>query len=231
MTRKRIIGIIIAAAALIGLIIWLAPHLSGLSVSNVLGFMPSSPWLAALIFIAIFCAKSVLMFIPVYVVYISAGLLFPTPIALLVAYVGLALEFSLGYFYGRKLGKGKVRAKLCKIEKVNSFFNLIDNYKNSAVLLARLLPLPVPFDLVSMFFGSSKTPYLPYLGLSLAGSSAMMVPLVIAGKSITNPLSAEFIIPLCIGIGIAVLFCLVERQLNRKMKNTAVIKAEVPFED
>lgn len=222
MTKRKILFVIIVAVVVVGLIILTAPNLSNFTVSGVLAFMPSSPVLTALILIAIFCAKSVVVFIPVYVLYVSAGLMFPTPVAMLVVYIGLALEYSLGYFYGHKLGGGRMRAKLCKVEKVNSFFNLVDRYNNSTILLARLLPMPIPVDVVSMFFGSGKKPFLPFLGLSLAGGSAMMIPLVIAGKSIDNPLSAEFIIPLCIGIGIAFLFCLVERQLNRKIKSGKV---------
>jgi len=60
--------------------------------------------------------------------------------------------------------------------------------------------LPTPFGLVSLFFGALNVPYSKCMFMSLLGLSPFMIPTVLAGSAITNPFSAEFIVPFSISI-------------------------------
>ena len=53
------------------------PRLTGLSLQELLNYTPESPVLAALVFLGLYCIKAFVMFIPLTVLYIAAGVIFP----------------------------------------------------------------------------------------------------------------------------------------------------------
>ncbi len=224
MSKKRKIQIVVAVVALAAIIVLFTILSRRVSVSQIVNLVPKNPLVAALVLVAIFWAKTALQFIPVYVLYISAGVLFPNGMGIVVVLVGLVGEFSIGYLSGKKLGGQKVWNKLRSRKRLGSFTRIIDRHPKTACFITRLVPMPVPVDTVSMFFGASCTPFLPYLGYSMLGSLGLMIPYVLAGQAIKNPLSPEFLIPFCISIGFAVVFFAYEhRRAVRERNETAAV--------
>jgi len=136
------------------------------------------------------------MIIPAPVLYVAAGVVFPTGWAILITYLCLTLEFFLGYLYGKKLGTTKVMALLTKNKKIAGFLEIRKENIPALCFISRLSPLPK--DLFSLFYGAIGMPFWKYLLISLAGVSPVMFPTVIAGTSASNPLSTEFLVPFVI---------------------------------
>ncbi|MDL2294057.1 VTT domain-containing protein [Ruminococcaceae bacterium OttesenSCG-928-D13] len=199
-------------------IILLAPRLRGLDAETILSYTPSSLPLAALVLVGIYAAKSVLMIIPTYGLYLAGGMLLPTGWAILVAYLGLAVEMSLGFLAGRWLGRDKIVALMEKNGKAKRFITFLDGNSQLVCFATRLLPMPYPVDLGSMFFGASGMGFFKHLIFSLLGFSAIIIPFTIAGSHISNPLSAEFLVPFGVSITIAVGLFVVYWLWQRKQK-------------
>ena len=67
-----------------------------------------------------------------------------------------------------------------------------------------------------MFFGATKVPFPSYLLFSLLGLSGIMVPYVVAGESVTDPLSKEFLLPILCGVAVGALALLIYKSLRKE---------------
>ncbi|MGD9559897.1 MAG: TVP38/TMEM64 family protein [Oscillospiraceae bacterium] len=194
---------------------------SGITVQDILSFTPQNLVLAALVFVGLYCLKTVLMFFPSYVLYISTGFVFPPALAILITYIGLFCEFTLGYLIGRRAGSARVQALIGARPKAAAFFAFVQRNGQFAYFFTRLVPMPVPLDAVSLFFGASAAPYLRYISFSLLGISALMLPCVLAGAALDRPFSLEFLLPFGISIAVTVGVYLLQRALLGRGKATA----------
>lgn len=218
--RKKIV-MVVTIVLVVVLLIVLWPVLRSISAEDILNYSPQNPWLAALFLVGIFCVKNVLMLIPSAALCIAAGMMFPTGWAIAIVYLALAAELSIGYFWGRRQGAERVNAFVEKRPKADSFFRMIGRNEKTACFLTRMIPMPVPIDLVSQFFGAARVPYPVYLAFSLLGITSITIPFVIAGKAVQNPLSPEFLVPFSISVGITgavlVIYLLFERRHRRAL--------------
>jgi len=181
---------------LIVLIIVLFPLFKGLEVSDILEYSPESPLLAVLILLGIYCLKAVVVFIPVIILYVSTGIMFPTGWAIALTYFCLFCEMNIGYFIGKHLGSEKVAALMERNNRARQLLSYHENNNSTACFIARILPLP--FDLVNMFFGATGTRYPQFIAFSLLGLTPGMIPYVLMGNAASNPLSKEFLVPFAI---------------------------------
>ena len=157
-----------------------------------------SLWMTALVFIGIYILKPLVMFIPLPVLYVAAGIVFPTWIALVITFCGIALALISGYYSGKLIGAQKVGDYLAKNVKVNQFLNGRDNRFLSFCFIYRVLPLP--FDLFNVMCGAAKVPFWKYLIASVLGLSFAVVLNTVAGIHITTPFSPKFLFPLSISL-------------------------------
>ena len=176
----------------------------------------TSSWLSAVLILLLYAIKSITMTMPNSVLYIATGILFPPVIAILITYLGLTVSLTVGYVSGNLLGEKKVYNLIEKNKKIKKFFGI---YKNNLLLLCLMTRLlSFPFGIVSFFLGALKMPFTKYIITSLLGVSPIMIPIVIAGDAITNPLSLRFMIP----IVIAIAFILIMFFTIRKKKNLTI---------
>jgi len=110
----------------------------------------------------------------------------------------------------------QVMALADKNEKAGKLIRYMDRHSNIVVFIVRLVPGPLPFDIMSWIFGASKLSYSRYLFYSLLGVSPAMLPWVLAGNSVTNPISKEFLLPFLICAVIAVVLLLLLRSFEKK---------------
>lgn len=204
----------ILAVALVALV--LLPTFRGLTAEELLSYTPESLPLAALVFLGVYCAKSFIMVLPVIVLYAAAGMLFPTGWAFGVTYFCLGCELTVGYLLGHHLGRERV-AKMMernqKVKQMGSFFE-----SNSPVICFLSRMIPVPLDLMNLFFGATGMPFLPYLFLSLLGLSPYLIPCVLAGDSLADPLSKEFLLPFGVSLLVALCTFLLFLRLQKRQR-------------
>ncbi|MEL7647873.1 MAG: VTT domain-containing protein [Sedimentibacter sp.] len=200
MNKKRRYCYIAAAVAFLALLLTfigtykkLIP-LAGEILSKILEYTGRSPILTTAAILLLYVLKTVIMVIPETVLYISAGLIFPLPYAILLNYTGIVLEMSLGFFLGRYLGKHKMSEMI----KKNKYADRVVKFENDNSILSSFLVRIIkgpPLDLTSMFLGSTGMDYVPYLAGTLLGLSPGMILSVFIGRSVDNPISFEFMVP------------------------------------
>ena len=189
------------AVLFVCIILFTYPRLETLSLESIVHFAPASIGLAAFVFIALYALKAMVVVVPLVMLFIAAGIVFPTGWALLVTYLGLATALSVGYAVGKVLGEQRVRKTVAKYKRLEKFlFGWSDNL-SSLCFISRVLPLP--FDVVSMFYGALGMPFLKYMFISLLGKSPFMIPCVLAGAFVSQPLSAPFLVPFGLSLTIA----------------------------
>ena len=177
---KKIFGI----AILVGLIILVLPHLRTVSVEDIVENTPTSIPLAALSFLIFFSLKAIVILIPMAVLYTSVGIVFPPIWAFVIAYLGVSLTLSIGYFNGKRLGEEKVELLLKKYPKLDRYMKKRRGNLTYFCFFSRLIPFP--FDIFSMFAGATKIPFLKYLLMSLLGLTPKLILFVFTGITIAN---------------------------------------------
>lgn len=153
--------------------------------------------LAVAVILLIFLLKTVLWPIPLKAIYIGAGFLFRPHIAILICYIGLAMQLTVGFCIGRSMGEAAVRPLLEKNRYAAKILRIADDNAVIACFLTRFIPGP-PADVTNMFLGTLNVKYIHFLLLSLAGMTPTLIPVVFIGESVLNPLSVEFLIPFVI---------------------------------
>ena len=169
---------------IIGLVLLILPNLRLVSVENIVARTPASLPLAALSFVLFFSVKAVVMFIPITVLYVSAGIVFPFGWAYIISYIGVILTLSIGYFNGKRLGEDKVESLIGKYPRIGSFMERRRGNLTYLCFFSRLIPFP--FDIFSMFAGAIKVPFARYLILSLLGLTPKLILFVFAGVTIAR---------------------------------------------
>ena len=177
---KKILGL----AILVGLIVLVLPHLRTVSVEDIVENTPTSIPLAALSFLVFFSMKAIVILLPIAFLYTSAGIVFPPIWAFTIAYLGVSLTLSIGYFNGKRLGEEKVELLLKKYPKLDGYMKKRRHNLSYLCFFSRLIPFP--FDLFSMFAGATKVPFLRYMLLSLLGLTPKLILFVFTGITIAN---------------------------------------------
>jgi len=187
----------------------------GYSYEDIWGLISGFPIIAVFSIIGLYCLKTVVWVIPIYALYIGAGFLLPVWSAVIVTYLGLILDLTLTFYFGRHLGKSRIMDEI-KHRKVGKWIvDTAERNRNFACFIIRMLPGP-PNEVTNMFFGALNMQYGKFLIISIIGMTPGMVPVIFMGKAAMNPLSKEFILPLLISLVIAVGSILLYRVVLRK---------------
>lgn len=195
----RIIAILVAVI----LLLLLVNAFKGITVQGILSYEPENPFVAFLVLMGFYCLKSVIVVFPITALFISAGIMFPVPLAIAITYLGLILEISIGNFIGRRLGSTGYEKLVHKNKTLGKWLAPSDETFNAVCFITCLLPGPLPLDIMNVLFGATKISYLRHIVFSLLGLSPGMIPWVIAGRAIDTPLSTEFLIPFSIALAVA----------------------------
>lgn len=168
-------------------------ELKSFSAEDILQYTPQNLYFAALVMLGIFAVKSITVFIPLTVLYLACGIIFPTPAAIFISAIGLLISLTLPYFLGFLLGSKAVNLLLTKYEKTHELKRL--RLKNEWLFAYILRAVKIlPSDLVSMVLGAEKMNYSKYLLGSFAGMFPTLVSTIIMGSSASVPHSAAFIV-------------------------------------
>lgn len=174
-------------------------------------------WYAYLAVIGVYALKSVVFIVPAMMIYLSVGISFDTPTALILNLIGLAVEITTTFFLGRFLGKEYVTKLLQKNKAGQKLLNVKAKTKNSFLFIVRFTGLPI--DFTSLFLGASDFKFIPYFFASLLGIYPRILVFTIIGDSIYKYIPKDLIIKLVIvAIPLAVIGFLVFRIIKKHKK-------------
>ena len=192
-----------------------------LSVEDLLSYTPDNPFLAAGLLLALYAVKSLSVLFPLVILYIAAGTLFPPAVALLVNLAGVAICVSVPYGIGRFAGEAFVQGLMDKYPKVR---RMVEGQRKSDFFLSFFLRVVgcLPGDVVSLYPGSVRIPYLRFLAGSVLGLFPSLALATLVGVSVTQPDSPMFILSVSctvlLAAGSAVFYWLYQRRRNRQGK-------------
>ncbi len=165
--------------------------------------------------IVLFAVKSILWFIPLKLIYLTAGFLLPATQAIIIVYLGLALELSIGFYIGRKSNLVRIRPIMNKYKVSRWIVASAERHGSLGCFSVRFLPTP-PAEVTNIFFGSIDIRYIEYLFASLLGLTPAMIPVVFVGRSAADPLSRDFIIPFSISLVIVILSMMIAGFIKKR---------------
>ena len=152
-------------------------------------------WISALLIVFNFLLKALLPWFPISCICVVAGVLFKWYYALLINIIGMAILFTVRYFWGKRFGAGNAE-KILEKYAVKTFIDS-KSLRSDAVLFGlRFAPLPI--NSVSTIYGTTDMPYKRYVLVSLAGFSYKIFSYTVIGRNVYDPASASFIVPLII---------------------------------
>ena len=180
--------------------------------------MPEKTWQAVLLFWICYAVKSLSVFFPLLVLYAAAGRFFSLPTALFVNLTGLIICETLPYLIGKRFGT-ELAIKLCrKYPKLSVMEVLHQRGSLAFAALSRAVGV-VPGDLASLYFGTVKLPYIPYLLGSLLGLLPRMIADTLMGKGLGGTLSPELLIAYGISAFIVIISIFICRRLLKETIN------------
>lgn len=170
-----------------------------MTVDSVLSLMPDNTIVACVILLGMYALKSLSVIFPIIVLQIAAGLFFPLWAALLINITGTALTYTIPYLIGRFSGADTAEKLIDKYPKIKVSVNIQKNSVWFPSFILRAVSC-LPGDIVSMYLGSIKVSYIPYVTASVIGTLPGLIPATVAGMSIMDPKSTAFIVSVIVTI-------------------------------
>lgn len=177
---------------------------TGFSFTALWDMLAGMPLLGIAIILGLYAMKTAVWFIPLAAIWFGTGTLYDTGWAVVMTYAGLTLELSIGYFFGRYLGKEYILALLNRYKAGKWVLKFAERNVIAASCISRMLPGP-PLEVTNMFLSSLRIRYWQFLLASLLGLTPGILPAILAGKAASDPLSKDFLVPAGIGLIIAVI--------------------------
>jgi uncharacterized membrane protein YdjX (TVP38/TMEM64 family) len=169
--------------------------------------------------LTLFLIKSVIPFLPLSVLFISTGLVFPAPLAAAINILGFMILVTAKYAWGQKFGGGSAHKVLVKSEVVYDFMDLGGKGNWWMLVILRFVPF-IPINTVSRIYGATSMDPLLYCLFSVLGFLPRIITWSIIGVNITDPFSVKFMAPIIILLVISGISVLVLRtMLNHIDKN------------
>lgn len=180
----------ILTAVLASLLLLILHHFH-ITPEMILNYRPPNLFLAAVILILLHAVKMFIPLLSIAVLQIAAGHLFPTGIALLVNSAGILMSVTVPYWIGRWAGM-KTIGKLT--DRYPHFQVFLERQQENAwffCFFIRVVGL-LPADLVTMYIGATRIPFLPNLLTGSLGFVPGMILATLMGSSIREPSSPVF---------------------------------------
>jgi uncharacterized membrane protein YdjX (TVP38/TMEM64 family) len=173
---------------------------------------------------ALFLVTGFSPFVPLSVLFISSGLVFPAPLAALINVFGFAILVSVKYGWGKKLGGGGAHKILVKSEVVYDFMDLGGKGNWWMLVILRFVPF-IPINTVSRIYGATAMNYWRFCLFSVLGFLPRILIWSIIGVNITDPFSVSFMAPIIVlllvsGISVLVLRTLLNHIDKNKKKES-----------
>lgn len=189
-----------------------------ISAETIFNHTPKNIFLAACFIILIYAVKSMSIVFPLLIIHIATGMIFTPAAAMTVNVIGTAVAFTIPYLYGKLLGS---KATDNFFQKYSDVEELIAPKKNSSFVLPLILRTIyiLPCDVLSMYFGTAKTSFIPYILGSLIGNLPTMISETLLGTAANDPSSPMFWISITASLVFSVGSIWIYRIIKKKNKN------------
>ena len=147
---------------LTGAALWLWRSGESLSVDTILSYTPKMPLLAALFLLLLYGLKSLSLTLPILLLDTVCGVLFPLPVAVLVATLGTAITLTIPYFIGRGAGPDMTEKLQQKHPRLRELREMRSRNELFLAFLIRIVGI-LPCDVVSLYLGNTRMPFSKYL--------------------------------------------------------------------
>lgn len=174
-----------------------------LTYQVILNYTPQNPILAAGTILLLFAVKSLIVVFPAAVIEFASGHLFPVVPALLVNFIGTAVSLCVSYWNGRRAGGEAVARFSIKYVKLASFMEKQRKHAFLLCLATRLIGC-LPRDLVGMYLGAMKLPFITYLIAGMIGTFPSVLAATLVGSTISMPNTPLFVFSLLLFVGLTV---------------------------
>lgn len=172
----------IVSVFIIAIIIWKYEDFKTMDIRGLVEASSSALMAVATIW-GIYLLKSMVFVIPASLIYIAVGMAFPAHWAILINAVGIFIEVSVSYLFGRIMGGDYVTNKLKKVKYGDKILELHGKNKLSAIFAIRFIPV-FPIDLVSLFLGAVKMKFSTYFLISVGGILPRVILFTILGDGL-----------------------------------------------
>jgi uncharacterized membrane protein YdjX (TVP38/TMEM64 family) len=184
------------------------------SVESLLAYAPENFMLAALFILFLYFTKSLSVLLPISVVYVLTGIVFPLVPALLLNTAGTLIVISIGYFIGY-FSLSAYAEKMAK--KYPKLKNIVEKQQKNGWFASYFLRVcPISCDLVSIYLGSVKLPLNKYYIAGIIGSVPGIVSATLLGASIDNPFSPECILSFSLIIVLSTASYIIYKTVQKK---------------
>ncbi len=162
---KRFGRLFLRALPLLGLscaALWLWRSGRDLSVDTILSYTPRLPLLAALFLLLLYGLKSISLMLPILLLDTVCGVLFPLPLAVLIAVLGTAVTLTVPYLIGRGSGPdmtAKLQQKHPRLRELREMRSRNELFLSFLIRIVGILPC----DVVSLYLGNTRMPFVKYL--------------------------------------------------------------------
>lgn len=192
------------------------------TAEQLLRYTPENIWLAAIVIIGMFSLKSLTFFFPMLVIVTACGSAAPNIwSALLINTIGIFCMMNIPYCIGRFAQREFVEGFIAKHKKMQTVRDIKMSNELFFILFLRIINC-LPYDVVSMFLGSTGTGWKNYIAGSMLGTLPGMILSTVMGLYMDDPLSAGFIISTALNVFISIAsgtaYLLYLRRLKRSQK-------------
>lgn len=163
-----------------------------LTIEDILSFTPGNPISAFLVLMVLFALKSLVIFFPVTILYLSVGALYPPHIALVINFAGIAVCVTIPYFMGRLSGQEIIDKIITKYPKSRRFISPDKSNSWMYSFLFRTVNV-LPGDMRSIMLGAVGVPFKTYISSSLVAAIPYLVSVTFVGAHMDDPDSPAFI--------------------------------------
>ncbi len=154
-----------------------------------------APILSAVVILANFAIKAVVVWFPLSCIMVAAPVLFKWYWAIAINVAGLVILFTIKYFWGKRFGGGNAEKILANYDSAHRFIDKGKLGSTVVLFVLRLVPC-MPINAVSQLYGTTGMKYGKYILLSVAGFSYKIFSYTIIGRNVYDPMSAKFIVPI-----------------------------------
>lgn len=155
-----------------------------------------SKWLVIVVILLLYVGKVILP-LPISAVCVIAGMVFPTPYAILINVAGFALLISIKYLWGKHLGGGAIHKILTRYDNVRQVMETENKGIDGLLFLFRLVP-SFPINSISQLYGAMGCSFSRFLWISLLGLAPKTISYSFIGRNVYNPFSLAFMLPIVI---------------------------------
>lgn len=197
--HKKLVNFIriILAAILVILAAILLYDIKNISLDTLLSHTPKNPYIAAIILLLLYAAKSITVFVPLIALQLIAGSMFSPFFALMINFIGIIICYTIPYLIGKKAGNSYSGALLEKYPKLERVIHKDGRGIFFPSFLLRCIGF-LPGDLVSAYLGTFSKSYIKYILGSFLGSAVRIAAVTVLGNNLDNIGSPKAIVSIII---------------------------------